>query len=383
MYFLVEKDKALSAAKKALSVIVPNSTVPQLSGVFIDANAEDGEVVFTSTNIESTVRCAIPAKVKENGSVLVHAGLLCSMLMKAGDSNVIFREVGSDVVFQSGRTQYTINTIAMDKYPKPQIPDKACDIAVKNFQSLIRQTGFAASRDIKADNLYKNIKLEAKSKSLVALGTDTFRLAKKSEKLVQTGKFATLIPIKAAATFAMMVDNKDTVKLCDLGDKAVLYTDNITFATRASTSLSSFLDADTVISSASCVYFAIVDIKGFEQAMATLSTIAGVYGTVRIVINDDGIELACTGELGTAKAFVEASITEPMNVKSEEYHYGFKAFYPALKAMGGNAKLTISDKGMLIFKTSEQVYAQTKCRQYVLKKEKAKNENKTKKSKAA
>ncbi len=68
---------ALGVAGRAVS---SRNTLPILSNVLLET--EDDRLKLTATDLDTAIRCVIPASIAENGSVAVPSGILSDVVSK-------------------------------------------------------------------------------------------------------------------------------------------------------------------------------------------------------------------------------------------------------------------------------------------------------------
>lgn len=142
------RQELYSIAVHAAKAAARNTTIEELKGIHIEADAARGLVTLTATNIEVAVRATLPATVQEGGSAVVPAQLFTGILNKLPGSEVNIASSGVNRMdFSAGTAAYRIAVLSADKYPMPELPFPEDSVAVQGLRSLYRRTAFAAAAD--------------------------------------------------------------------------------------------------------------------------------------------------------------------------------------------------------------------------------------------
>lgn len=199
---------ALGVAGRAVS---SRNTLPILSNVLLET--EDDRVKLTSTDLDTAIRCVIPATVSENGAVAVPAGVLTDVVSKLPDVPVTLEMQDGKVTVRCGKSDYLILSQPAEDFPVvPEVAD-GVDITVPQatLKEMLRLTTFAASKE-ETRSLLMGVLFEARGDTLTLVATDTHRLTWKQAQLESSvaQPVTAIVPAKPLAELERVL--KDTVE---------------------------------------------------------------------------------------------------------------------------------------------------------------------------
>jgi len=172
---------ALGVAGRAVS---NRNTLPILSNVLLET--EDDRLKLTATDLDTAIRCVIPASVAENGAVAIPAGILKDIVDKLADAPVTLELQDGKVTVRSGKSDYTILSLPAEDFPVvPEVSDgSSISIPQSTLKDMLRLTTFAASKE-ETRSILMGVLFEARNDALTLVATDTHRLAWKKTTLPQ------------------------------------------------------------------------------------------------------------------------------------------------------------------------------------------------------
>lgn len=203
MNFRISKNIFYNAIQSVSRAITPNSPVPALCGIYINA-AEDSLVLTGSDadiSIEITLSNANNEKtnlsVIETGSIVIDARYLNDIVRKM-DSDEIQIEIidGTLTRFSGGNAEFKINGYRPGDYPSVDfsVPEIRFSIKASDFVNIIEVTAFAASNK-ETRPVLTGVNLHSDGSNLIATATDSYRLAKKTFP-ISTSEFNITVPAK-------------------------------------------------------------------------------------------------------------------------------------------------------------------------------------------
>jgi len=171
--------QALGVAGRAVSA---RNTMPILSHVLLET--EDDRLKITATDLDTAIRCAIPANVAENGSVALPAGSLSDYISKLPDAPVTLEMEDGKVSIRCGHSRFTILSSPAEDFPViPEVVQGTeVTLTQASLKDMLRMTAFAASKEETRAPLM-GVLFEATGKTLRLVATDTHRLAWKQAEL--------------------------------------------------------------------------------------------------------------------------------------------------------------------------------------------------------
>jgi DNA polymerase-3 subunit beta len=185
------------------------------AGVMLTAS--DVGVEVAATDLETSVRLPMQARVEQPGRALVPARLMLDVVRMAPGSEIECELDGAD---QSLGVRSRANTVRLrvlreDDFPtlpERSVPD-GTTLPGEAFATAITQVGRAASRD-ETRPLLTGISLTAADGSLRIVATDSYRLAVKDVELTGAGEgFQVTVPARALGETARLVQQEGVPEL--------------------------------------------------------------------------------------------------------------------------------------------------------------------------
>ena len=219
MKFTTQTDQLLIAVTAANRFVERRANLTVLSTVLIVA--ENNQLVLRATNIECGVEVVVPAKVEIGGVVAVPATTLLGFLSNARGKGVTASLVGEMFTIETERVSATIKTIPHEDFPVlPRVSaENSFVVKSSDLARAIRSVAYCASTSTVKPEL-QSVLLYAEAGVLVAVATDSFRLAEKKVPLKGGGTVPNLlIPARNAAELMKILDTES-------GDVEIYYNEN-------------------------------------------------------------------------------------------------------------------------------------------------------------
>jgi DNA polymerase-3 subunit beta len=221
-----DREKLNSLVQTALRGVSSRVTMPILSGLLI--NAEGGQLVASSTDLELSIRAQAEATVTESGSTVVSGKLLGDIMKSLPPGDVTVESGEKYLIVRSTSGEYRIKELMPEDFP--QIPLWSGDAVFKVpggfFISAIQQTSRASSSDEKRPVLTGSLiekNLEVSGVRMVA--TDSYRLAWRDIEV--SGSVAgwedCIIPTKTLNEVARLAGGTDADVEIRMQDKQAMF----------------------------------------------------------------------------------------------------------------------------------------------------------------
>jgi len=223
---------ALGVAGRAVS---NRNTLPILSNVLLET--QDDRLQLTATDLDTAIRCVIPASVAENGSVAVSASVLGDVVSKLADAPVTLEMQDGKVSVRSGKSHYTILSLPAEDYPVVPEVSEGIDITIPQatLKEMLHMTTFAASKE-ETRSLLMGVLFEARGSTLTLVATDTHRLAWKQTPISQEVSQAVtaIVPAKPLVELERVLKDSmdDTVHIRFGPSQAQFETAEVTLVSR-------------------------------------------------------------------------------------------------------------------------------------------------------
>lgn len=209
MKFTCEKQRLTEAVMNVSRVIPSKSSIPTLEGVQIKAFGE--KLKLTGYDMEAGIKTSIEAAVQEEGEIVLSARLFADILRKlAGDEVIISTDEKNLTLIKSGLSEFTILGTPSDEYPElPEIEKtEAAEVPKDILRSMIDQTLFAvATTDAKP--IHTGSLFEQKDGLLNVVSVDGFRLALRSEKILNDDELRFVVPGKVLSEISKLLAGEE------------------------------------------------------------------------------------------------------------------------------------------------------------------------------
>lgn len=215
MKFHIQRDHFSTGLQQVLNVVSSRATMPILANVLIQA--QDGELMLTTTNLDMGIRCHIRAKVTENGSVTLPVRKLANIIKSLPSMDVTVETTPNhQAKITSGGSIFKIMGMGVEDFPAlPEFRDPhSLTLNQNDLLHMLRSVAYAQSNDENRhvlNGVYFN--LDNNKFSLVA--TDGRRLAMFSRDLEESKNHhgSLIVPAKTVAELQRLLDQGDKVTL--------------------------------------------------------------------------------------------------------------------------------------------------------------------------
>ena len=374
-----------AAVKTALRTAGKNANIPEISGVYIRADADAGTITVIGTDVITQIQYRLTNEVVEEGGTVVVQPLLSEMLrLLDGDAVRIETDALSPkmITVSSGNCRYTIPIKDPQAFPVMQIPFPEDTICVQGINGLIRRTAFAAER--KADMDRKGlefIRLSFDGTDTRAQATNGQLGAVSNSPQCSDGKLAVTLHYKALQTLAAIVSPEEELFVGVSGNYAVFMKQDLFFFSMQYTG--EYMDSGRLLSYMKPQYRATVDGK---QLYALADNVSSLFGSgddpcVNVVIADDSVIMQTQTATGRSTSSIAA--TDTVATPAEGFNFNAKLLLDCLKNATGPAALSFDSRGFLLLEANQSQYFTSTRRPVRIALPAAKPEKKTHKTKKA
>ena len=240
MRLTIDRESFLKALNNASHAIAPKNPLQVLSNFKLELNERGLDVI--GSNNEITVRSTVPYILGERqiitnpvlGSSLINAHLLAEAVRKI-EGTTVFLDVVDNAIAKitDGKTEYKLFCAPADEYPDINLDVTGTELAIpcSALNDLVSQSAFAASAKEQRPVLAA-VNLEAGDGKLVAMATDSARLAWKSVKIDSDVRFRTNIPAKVMLEIVRLMEGATEARIYISDKKALFVFDQTVVSTR-------------------------------------------------------------------------------------------------------------------------------------------------------
>ena len=323
----IERATLLKSLGHVQSVVERRNTIPILSNVMIEANA-DGTIRLMATDLDLQINESVEAQVETPGATTVSAHTLFDIARKLPEgSQVSLAAADGKMAVNAGRARFNLSTLPRDDFPviaEGELPTKF-ELPATTLKEIIDKTRFAISTEetrYYLNGIFWHVTDDAQP-VLKAAATDGHRLARVTVARPDgaAGMPDIIIPRKCIAELRKLLDEIDGSVEISLSASKIRF--GLGTAVLTSKLIDgTFPDYSRVIPTGNDKILRI-DPKSFMEGVDRVSTIASEKTrAVKMALETDKITLSVSSpENGTAAEEVSG------DYKSEGFEIGFNARY--------------------------------------------------------
>ena len=308
---------AINVVSRAVST---KSSMPALEGILI--KAWDG-LFLSAYDLELGISTAIPASVDEPGDIVLDAKLFVDIIRKLPAERV---EITTDekllTTIICGSSQFTLLGIPANDFPEIPVlgTGTVFELPQNLLKSMIKQTLFAVAVG-DAKPIQTGILFELTAGILKLVSVDGYRLALRSEKVNCDEKLSFVVPGKTLNEIEKLLGIEDTpIRISNTRKQILFELNNYSIISRLLEG--EFIDYNNAIPKDSKTEIIIKtrDISNSVERAALLIS-DRLKSPVKMIIDDEKIEILCTTAIGKIHDVIDAKI------KGATFEIGFNNKY--------------------------------------------------------
>lgn len=228
------KDELVQALGVVSRAVSTRTSVQILSGILLEAS--NGELKVAATDMELSLRAALPARIEGDGAIVLPGKTLADIarLLPSDEVEIEHKPAESVAHLTCGSASYTLNTFSPEDFPR--LPELA---AVSTFSvereallETITRVARAASRD-ESRPVLTGILVSFAGGKLVMAATDSYRLAVKETELSgKAPELEAIVPGRALQELARIATSGDEVEVGVQENQVVFSTNGVWLTTR-------------------------------------------------------------------------------------------------------------------------------------------------------
>ncbi|MDR3317684.1 MAG: DNA polymerase III subunit beta [Puniceicoccales bacterium] len=225
MKFIIEKDALSAGLQQVMNIVGTKLTMPILANVLIEANTEQNQIIFSTTNLDIGMRCMVTAQVSQSGSITLPAKKFASIVKALPDREVAFELEGDMLVrLSSGGSRFKILGLLANDFPKlPQLNvDQKITINQTQLLRMLKSISYAQSKD---ENRYilNGVYFLAEDNNIHFIATDGRRLALVSQETADCNvQKNVIVPAKTIAELERTLGVGENVQIL-MTDKQIAF----------------------------------------------------------------------------------------------------------------------------------------------------------------
>ena len=175
-------DKLKEAVGKAEKITGKNSTLESLKSILFIASGKSLKI--RSTNLSLGLEIELPAKIEEEGQVLISGEVINNTLQNISNQEkvITIENTNENLFLNNKKTKVLIKSTNAEDFPTiPAVEGKSFEIETNKFMEGIRSVFYSAAiNDIKPE--ISSVYIYNQEQNLYFVSTDSFRLAEKNVK---------------------------------------------------------------------------------------------------------------------------------------------------------------------------------------------------------
>ncbi len=349
MIITANRLELLSAAQDAEQIAPASSPLDVLQCTCL--RTENGKLTVTATNVELTLERRIPAEIREEGSVVIDAGLLVNMLrMMESETVTVEQTMKGIVTVKGGFAVYGISTLDAGTFPRMEIPFPEDTVPVTGITAMAKRTVFAVSEDENKPQM-KCVHLIFSSDGLRAVGSDGLQIAAARGDSKAVGTVDMLLPATSLAKLARLVSNKDTLQVGTTGKTVVFFKDDFVFSARLIEG--TYFDADQLLGRVHPSFTLLTDADQLKRCLSSVYSVTGSQNRFSVSFSGTRLQMRCESEFGASVS--ETDVVPLSGVSAGVYWYNPAKLMGCLRAQAGTLILGVAQNGALQLQTDDLV----------------------------
>jgi DNA polymerase III subunit beta len=227
MKFICKRTDLAHGVQTVLNAVSNRNTLPILSNILFEL--EEDLLRLTTTDLEVSIKCQIPAHVTEPGSITIPAKRLSEIVRELPDSDVTVSVSDNSLVTLScEKSLFKINGLPKDDYPvlPKSKNEKGFNLSKKELHEMIKRTVFSVSTD-ETRYVLNGVLFTVDDNIMRMVSTDGHRLALIEQKLEKTPtqKFNYIVPSKALQELSKILDDEGEINI-QLNENQIIFSND-------------------------------------------------------------------------------------------------------------------------------------------------------------
>lgn len=297
------------ACNNVIRAVSAKVTIPTIEGILIECGSN--MLSLTGYDFEFGINTTLEAYVEEAGAIVINAKVLCDIIRKLAEEEVIIETKGTSVSIISGAAQYNITGIDANDYPElPSVNGGyPLELEQKMLYSMIIQTVFAVADTESSKPVYTGLKFDIQKGEITLIGVDGYRLAIRKEKADYDGEpVSFIVPKKTIRELIKLMNTESEQKLSiAVGKRHIIFeVENYSIISRLLDG--EFLDYRTTVPPVTATTVLINTSDAINCIERTLPVIENNQkNPIRCLFDNDQLRVSTVSSLGRVVDYTHAS----------------------------------------------------------------------------
>lgn len=176
MKFSINQSELQNALSVVLKGIATRSTLPILSGIYLDAH--DDTLTLQATDLELSIQYSVSALIEETGKAVVPGKLFSDIVKNLPDAAVHVEAEDDSAVITCDTASFSIKMLDAEDFPGFPHVDVQQEIAIPfaQFASMVKSVARTVSKD-ESRAILTGVLITLEDSMLKMVATDSYRLA--------------------------------------------------------------------------------------------------------------------------------------------------------------------------------------------------------------
>lgn len=174
--FSINQSELQSALSVVLKGVATRSTLPILSGIYLDAKGDT--LTLQTTDLELSIHYTVAALIEEEGQAVVPGKLFSEIVKNLPDAAVHVEAEDESVLITCDAASFSIKTLNPEDFPGfPHVDvQQTISIPFANFSSMVKRVSRVVSKD-ESRAILTGVLITLEGSQLKMVATDSYRLA--------------------------------------------------------------------------------------------------------------------------------------------------------------------------------------------------------------
>ncbi len=176
MKFSINQSELQNAIAVVLKGIATRSTLPILSGIYMQAEAD--HITMQATDLELSIQYTVPALVEEEGKAVFPGKLISDIVKNLPDAAVHVDANEESAIITCDTSSFSIKTLDAEDFPGfPHVDtQQRISIPFSQFSSMVKRVARVVSKD-ESRAILTGVLITLEGQTLKMVATDSYRLA--------------------------------------------------------------------------------------------------------------------------------------------------------------------------------------------------------------
>jgi DNA polymerase-3 subunit beta len=223
MKLRIQRDHFFAGLQQVLNIIGSRPSLPVLNNVLLQA--ENGQLILTTTNLDIGTRCFIKADVSVNGTITLPAKRLATIIKSLPQNDVTIESVNHQIKITSGGSLFKIVGMGVEDFPPFNIltGNHTIHFSSSKLHNMLKHVAYAQSMD---ENRYilNGVYFHFSGDLLTVVATDGRRLALMKDSLLEpiNTDMGFILPAKTVIELTRLLSQGERLKIT-FNDKQVAF----------------------------------------------------------------------------------------------------------------------------------------------------------------